>query len=79
MHYRIDRDQTGKLSIPDGKKFDTLWQVSMGVFNLIFYSWLGVFVIYFTYFMLVPINSVFSALVQVIFELGLAVFSDLHK
>lgn len=29
MHYRIDRDQTGKLSIPDGKKFDTLWQVGM--------------------------------------------------
>lgn len=27
MHYRIDRDQSGKLSIPDGKKFDTLWQV----------------------------------------------------
>ncbi|XP_061590523.1 tyrosine-protein kinase SYK isoform X2 [Cololabis saira] len=27
MHYRIDRDQTGKLSIPDGKKFDTLWQL----------------------------------------------------
>lgn len=28
MHYRIDRDTTGKLSIPDGKKFDTLWQVN---------------------------------------------------
>ncbi|XP_017163441.1 tyrosine-protein kinase SYK isoform X2 [Poecilia reticulata] len=27
MHYRIDRDGTGKLSIPDGKKFDTLWQL----------------------------------------------------
>lgn len=27
MHYRIDRDKAGKLSIPDGKKFDTLWQV----------------------------------------------------
>ncbi|MEQ2271426.1 hypothetical protein XENORESO_004128 [Xenotaenia resolanae] len=27
MHYRIDRDSTGKLSIPDGKKFDTLWQL----------------------------------------------------
>ncbi|XP_048383444.1 tyrosine-protein kinase SYK isoform X2 [Stegostoma tigrinum] len=26
-HYRIDRDKTGKLSIPDGKKFDTLWQM----------------------------------------------------
>ena len=26
-HYRIDKDKTGKLSIPDGKKFDTLWQV----------------------------------------------------
>lgn len=28
MHYRIDMDRTGKLSIPDGKKFDTLWQVN---------------------------------------------------
>lgn len=27
LHYRIDRDKTGKLSIPDGKRFDTLWQV----------------------------------------------------
>ncbi|XP_069579230.1 tyrosine-protein kinase SYK isoform X1 [Brachyistius frenatus] len=27
MHYRIDRDQSSKLSIPDGKKFDTLWQL----------------------------------------------------
>uniref|UniRef100_A0A8C4I4J3 Tyrosine-protein kinase n=1 Tax=Dicentrarchus labrax TaxID=13489 RepID=A0A8C4I4J3_DICLA len=27
MHYRIDRDRTCKLSIPDGKKFDTLWQL----------------------------------------------------
>lgn len=27
MHYRIDRDRNSKLSIPDGKKFDTLWQV----------------------------------------------------
>ncbi|XP_041666915.1 tyrosine-protein kinase SYK isoform X2 [Cheilinus undulatus] len=27
MHYRIDRDPMGKLSIPDGKKFDTLWQL----------------------------------------------------
>ncbi|KAM9306169.1 tyrosine-protein kinase SYK isoform 2-T3 [Pholidichthys leucotaenia] len=27
MHYRIDRDPKGKLSIPDGKKFDTLWQL----------------------------------------------------
>ncbi|MEJ1284807.1 zeta-chain (TCR) associated protein kinase [Cricetulus griseus] len=26
LHYRIDRDKTGKLSIPEGKKFDTLWQ-----------------------------------------------------
>uniref|UniRef100_UPI00398F6B61 tyrosine-protein kinase SYK isoform X2 n=1 Tax=Pristiophorus japonicus TaxID=55135 RepID=UPI00398F6B61 len=26
-HYRVDRDKTGKLSIPDGKKFDTLWQM----------------------------------------------------
>ncbi len=28
MHYRIDKDRAGKLSIPDGKKFDTLWQVN---------------------------------------------------
>lgn len=27
MHYRIDRDRAGKLSIPDGKKFDTVWQL----------------------------------------------------
>uniref|UniRef100_UPI0037E902DD tyrosine-protein kinase SYK isoform X2 n=1 Tax=Semicossyphus pulcher TaxID=241346 RepID=UPI0037E902DD len=27
MHYRVDRDRAGKLSIPDGKKFDTLWQL----------------------------------------------------
>ncbi|KAM4809831.1 tyrosine-protein kinase SYK [Rhinophrynus dorsalis] len=27
LHYRIDRDKTGKLSIPDGKTFDTLWQL----------------------------------------------------
>ncbi|XP_028456968.1 tyrosine-protein kinase SYK isoform X2 [Perca flavescens] len=27
MHYRIDRDRNGKLSIPDGKQFDTLWQL----------------------------------------------------
>uniref|UniRef100_A0A3Q2H7A8 Tyrosine-protein kinase n=1 Tax=Equus caballus TaxID=9796 RepID=A0A3Q2H7A8_HORSE len=27
LHYRIDKDKTGKLSIPDGKKFDTLWQL----------------------------------------------------
>ncbi|XP_019372842.1 PREDICTED: tyrosine-protein kinase SYK isoform X1 [Gavialis gangeticus] len=27
LHYRIDRNKTGKLSIPDGKKFDTLWQL----------------------------------------------------
>uniref|UniRef100_A0A3Q0RZ82 Tyrosine-protein kinase n=1 Tax=Amphilophus citrinellus TaxID=61819 RepID=A0A3Q0RZ82_AMPCI len=27
MHYRIDKDSTGKLSIPEGKKFDTLWQL----------------------------------------------------
>nr|XP_043868880.1 tyrosine-protein kinase SYK isoform X1 [Solea senegalensis]XP_043868881.1 tyrosine-protein kinase SYK isoform X1 [Solea senegalensis] len=27
MHYRIDKDSGGKLSIPDGKKFDTLWQL----------------------------------------------------
>lgn len=30
MHYRVDRDQAGKLSIPEGKKFDTLWQVGTG-------------------------------------------------
>ncbi|XP_067339353.1 tyrosine-protein kinase SYK isoform X3 [Channa argus] len=27
MHYRIDKDRANKLSIPDGKKFDTLWQL----------------------------------------------------
>ncbi|KAJ8287339.1 hypothetical protein GJAV_G00050410 [Gymnothorax javanicus] len=27
MHYRIDRDKAGKLSIPAGKQFDTLWQL----------------------------------------------------
>ncbi|XP_028274081.1 tyrosine-protein kinase SYK isoform X2 [Parambassis ranga] len=27
MHYRIDKNRHGKLSIPDGKKFDTLWQL----------------------------------------------------
>ncbi|XP_072310130.1 tyrosine-protein kinase SYK isoform X2 [Eucyclogobius newberryi] len=27
MHYRIDKDHAGKLSIPDGKKFDTIWQL----------------------------------------------------
>uniref|UniRef100_A0A5F9CRT8 non-specific protein-tyrosine kinase n=1 Tax=Oryctolagus cuniculus TaxID=9986 RepID=A0A5F9CRT8_RABIT len=26
LHYRINKDKTGKLSIPEGKKFDTLWQ-----------------------------------------------------
>lgn len=31
MHYRIDKDKAGKLSIPDGKKFDTLWQVNKAV------------------------------------------------
>lgn len=31
MHYRIDKDRAGKLSIPDGKKFDTLWQVNKPV------------------------------------------------
>lgn len=36
MHYRIDRDRTGKLSIPDGKKFDTLWQVKT---QLLSYFW----------------------------------------
>ena len=29
MHYRIDKDMSGKLSIPEGRKFDTLWQVGM--------------------------------------------------
>nr|XP_060618006.1 tyrosine-protein kinase SYK isoform X3 [Anolis sagrei ordinatus] len=27
LHYRIDKDKKGKLSIPDGKKFDTLCQL----------------------------------------------------
>uniref|UniRef100_A0A3B3ZQY0 Tyrosine-protein kinase n=1 Tax=Periophthalmus magnuspinnatus TaxID=409849 RepID=A0A3B3ZQY0_9GOBI len=27
MHYRIDKDHASKLSIPDGKKFDTIWQL----------------------------------------------------
>lgn len=27
MHYRVDKDSAGKLSIPDGKKFDTVWQL----------------------------------------------------
>ncbi|CAL8276539.1 unnamed protein product [Merluccius merluccius] len=27
MHYRIDKDRSAKLSIPDGRKFDTLWQL----------------------------------------------------
>uniref|UniRef100_A0A3B3D668 Spleen tyrosine kinase n=1 Tax=Oryzias melastigma TaxID=30732 RepID=A0A3B3D668_ORYME len=27
IHYRIDRDRKNKLSIPDGKQFDTLWQL----------------------------------------------------
>ncbi|TRY71368.1 hypothetical protein DNTS_033201 [Danionella cerebrum] len=27
MHYLIDKDRAGKLSIPDGKKFDTLYQL----------------------------------------------------
>ncbi|KFQ26563.1 Tyrosine-protein kinase ZAP-70, partial [Merops nubicus] len=26
-HYRIDRDKSGKYSIPEGTKFDTLWQL----------------------------------------------------
>ncbi|XP_062888787.1 tyrosine-protein kinase ZAP-70 [Mobula hypostoma] len=26
-HYRIDLDKSGKFSIPDGSKFDTLWQL----------------------------------------------------
>ncbi|CAL8280374.1 tyrosine-protein kinase SYK isoform X2 [Gadus morhua] len=27
MHYRIDKDSSAKLSIPEGRKFDTLWQL----------------------------------------------------
>ncbi|KAK0137871.1 Tyrosine-protein kinase SYK [Merluccius polli] len=27
MHYLIDKDRSAKLSIPDGRKFDTLWQI----------------------------------------------------
>nr|XP_057913249.1 tyrosine-protein kinase SYK isoform X2 [Doryrhamphus excisus] len=27
MHYRIDQDRAGKFCIPDGKVFDTLWQL----------------------------------------------------
>ncbi|XP_061732823.1 tyrosine-protein kinase SYK [Nerophis ophidion] len=27
MHYRIDKDVAGKFCIPDGKMFDTLWQL----------------------------------------------------
>lgn len=27
MHYLIDLNRNGKLAIPDGKIFDTLWQV----------------------------------------------------
>ncbi|XP_038634071.1 tyrosine-protein kinase ZAP-70 isoform X2 [Scyliorhinus canicula] len=27
FHYRIDLDKSGKFSIPDGSKFDTLWQL----------------------------------------------------
>lgn len=34
IHYRIDRDRKDKLSIPDGKQFDTLWQVCHEVFLL---------------------------------------------
>lgn len=26
-HYRIEQDKSGKYSIPEGTKFDTLWQV----------------------------------------------------
>lgn len=26
-HYRVDHDKSGKYSIPEGTKFDTLWQV----------------------------------------------------
>lgn len=39
MHYRIDRDRAGKLSIPDGKKFDTLWQVNTDFHVLLFSCW----------------------------------------
>ena len=27
-HYRINHDKSGKYSIPEGTKFDTVWQVS---------------------------------------------------
>lgn len=40
MHYRIDRDKAGKLSIPDGKKFDTLWQV-LNVYRKLIQSFLS--------------------------------------
>lgn len=43
MHYRIDKDRTGKLSIPDGKKFDTLWQVN---------TIIDIFLVFFLYFMI---------------------------
>lgn len=26
-HYKVDHDKSGKYSIPEGTKFDTLWQV----------------------------------------------------
>lgn len=40
MHYRIDRDRNNKLSIPDGKKFDTLWQVITNAYVVFTYHML---------------------------------------
>lgn len=53
MHYRIDSDRTGKLSIPDGKKFDTLWQVNTtNVTFLVVLIFHGSFLILSTHFQL---------------------------
>lgn len=59
MHYRIDKDRTGKLSIPDGKKFDTLWQV-----NTIIDIFLVVFIFHdlFKYFLIILNLSRFNLL-----------------
>ncbi|RLV83713.1 hypothetical protein DV515_00016384 [Chloebia gouldiae] len=32
-HYRVDHDKSGKYSIPEGTKFDTLWQRNLGPLN----------------------------------------------
>ncbi|XP_053905771.1 tyrosine-protein kinase ZAP-70 isoform X1 [Cuculus canorus] len=32
-HYRVDQDKSGKYSIPEGTKFDTLWQRNLGPLN----------------------------------------------